>query len=616
MRCLCLALLLLLPNLALATPLVSGNGHGFIILDENTATLTKFYAHPHRFEKPDPNDQYGEGIETANFITSLRWADGSNGEAEYLNQSQIMEVKTDDSIQNFYLPFGLELNTAIVSWRSTDSTRSAPPLDIQWANRVRSDETLQLGGHAVRVLTFQNVNEGLLLYPLDNSKSSWILVSVEKTSGLGKIVRQINEWQNGLGTEALISRELARVEKWRVKPNIHFQSENERKLWRQSEMVLRMAQNREINRPGRYAHGLILASLPEGIWFVSWVRDMAYAVIALIRMGHQEEARMAIEAYFQARPMGRVQSDVRGYPYQISVVRYFGDGSEEPYFTMGGWPNIEFDNWGLVLWTLGEYVEKFQDRSILDVKTHRGSLYDSAKNFVVTPLLGNLDSFENGLIVSMDTSIWEEPQSEAKHFAYSTMAAIHGLGKFLPLAQDRGDHRTASILNANIPLLQKGFHSAFGSQGWLRGTAEESYKNEIDAAVLESIYLRVVQDPGLVEKTLERLEHLRMPSGGYRRVRGETEYEKHEFLFVNFSLADILLQRGDFNRVRSLVKPMVDKSVRDHGFVPEMYISAVNDQFPGEVGDPTGSIPMVGYGAGIYIRHLLEREKKLYPDMN
>jgi hypothetical protein len=42
-----------------------------------------------------------------------------------------------------------------------------------------------------------------------------------------------------------------------------------------------------------------------------------------------------------------------GADYQISVVRYFGDGSEEPYFTMEGSTNIEFDNWGLGLWVLG-----------------------------------------------------------------------------------------------------------------------------------------------------------------------------------------------------------------------------------------------------------------------
>ena len=601
-------LICFIPLFSQATPLVTGNGHGFSVVDEKNATLTKFYAHPYRFEKPDPKDQYGEGIETANFIKSLRWSDAATGTAEYLNQSQIIEVKTTESSQYFYQPFGLELNALVLSYYSRTPGLKTPSLKIEWAQEVRSDEVLQIGGRAVRVLTFKNVKEGLLMFPLDKTEAGWILVSVEKTNGLRKILHQINQWQNSLSADALIFRELQSVENWRVKPAVHFQTENERKVWRQSEMVLRMAQNREPNRADRHARGLILASLPEGLWFVAWVRDMAYATLGLIRMGHQAEARMAIEAYFQARPIGRMQSDVRGYPYQISVVRYFGDGSEEPYFTMEGWPNIEFDNWGLVLWALGEYVEKFSDRSILTVQTPRGSIYESAKNFVAKPLVENLDSIGDGLIVSADTSIWEEAQSEAKHFSYSTTTAIYGLGKFEYLARAQGDLKTSQQLTVLLPRLQSGFLSAFVSQGWIRGTQEDSYKNEIDGAALEAIYLGVVQDPQLIEGTLAKLEELRMPSGGYRRVRGETEYEKHEFLFINFSLADILQQRGQFSRAAQILSPMVDKAALDHGFVPEMYVSAINDQFPGQIGDPTGSIPMVGYGAGIYIRHLLERE--------
>ncbi len=67
-----------------------------------------------------------------------------------------------------------------------------------------------------------------------------------------------------------------------------------------------------------------------------WVRDMAYATSALIQMGHRQEARWAVEAYLNARPIGKMQNQVGGKPYQVSVVRYFGDGSEEPFFTGEG----------------------------------------------------------------------------------------------------------------------------------------------------------------------------------------------------------------------------------------------------------------------------------------
>ena len=86
-----------------------------------------------------------------------------------------------------------------------------------------------------------------------------------------------------------------------------------------------MAQSREPNRPGRNNNGLIVASLPDGVWCTPWVRDMAYAAVALARMGHRDEARAALLAYFNAEPTGKMREQTRGADYQISVVRYFGD---------------------------------------------------------------------------------------------------------------------------------------------------------------------------------------------------------------------------------------------------------------------------------------------------
>jgi hypothetical protein len=39
-----------------------------------------------------------------------------------------------------------------------------------------------------------------------------------------------------------------------------------------------------------------------------------------------------------------------------------------------------------------------------------------------------------------------------------------------------------------------------------------------------------------------------------------------------------------------------------------MYVALPCKLFPGKIGDPTGAIPMVGYGAGEFILTLLQRE--------
>ena len=220
-----------------------------------------------------------------------------------------------------------------------------------------------------------------------------------------------------------------------------------------------MAQSREPNRPGRHSNGLIVASLPDGAWFVPWVRDMAYAAVALARMGHRQEARAALLAYFNAQPTGKMRSETAGADYQISVVRYFGDGSEEPFFTMEGNTNIEFDNWGLALWVLGDYVRQYNDPALLATPSYRGRLYKSARDYVVKPLLANMEKYDHGLIVAADTSIWEERQKDKKHFAFSTAAAIVGLKDFAEIARREGDEATRTDLLEQIAQLQHGFDS-------------------------------------------------------------------------------------------------------------------------------------------------------------
>jgi GH15 family glucan-1,4-alpha-glucosidase len=111
------------------------------------------------------------------------------------------------------------------------------------------------------------------------------------------------------------------------------------------------------------------------------------------------------------------------------------------------------------------------------------------------------------------------------------------------------------------------------------------------------------------------MELLKVVSGGYKRVRStytdpaifEYWYEKEEFLFVDFSLAEVLRREGRSAEADAMLRRIVDKAAADHNIIPEMYVAVPCSLFPGKIGDPTGALPMVGYGAGEYILHLLER---------
>ncbi len=624
----CALLLAAMP--AAASHLVTGNGFGFAVVSPETATVTRFYGHPYSFGKPDAQNPLSEGVETPNFIKTLGWGTGvaQSPSAEYEADSQVIRVHRSDGEGLVFMPFGLRQATLIISWEPAQTESPGRGLQVEWSRPVKSNTAMRISGRDLQLLRFEGIGESLLLIPLGGTRSTqaqrhltrgsaWALIALENEAELRTTITEFMRWQAGLAAGALARREMAELERWRVKPAVQFKGEKERHLWRESEVMLRMAQSREPNRPGRNNNGLIIASLPDGVWFTPWVRDMAYATVALAKMGHQSEARAALLAYFNAQPTGRMRAETRGADYQISVVRYFGDGSEEPFFTMEGATNIEFDDWGLALWALGEYERKYNDTALLHAATFRDELYRSARDYVAKPLLANLDEQGRGRIVAADTSIWEEHQKDKKHFAFSTAAAILGLRSFAELSRQVGDEGTRSEILKQAALLEKGFDAAFIRDGKLRGTLEVGVKNDIDGALLAIINAGIVTDPAVIRDTVERMELLKVASGGYRRVRGtytdpaifEFWYEKQEFLFVDFSLAEVYRRLGRSGEADAMLSRIVDKAAADHNIIPEMYVAESCPLFPGPIGAPTGALPMAGYGAGAYILHLLEREK-------
>jgi GH15 family glucan-1,4-alpha-glucosidase len=528
------------------------------------------------------------------------------------------------------MPFGLRQTALIVSWEPVSADARGGGLYVEWSRPISSQKNVRMFGAEVHLLKFDGIEESLLLIPLDGKRVApsqpqqalfgslaWALISLESESQLEQVVSEFNTWRAGLAPQALVRREIAEMERWRAKPQVTFTGEKERHLWRQSEVMLRIAQSREPNRPGRNNNGLIVAALPDGVYFTPWVRDMACALVAFVRMGHKAEARAGLLAYFNAQPTGKMRAETAGADYQISVVRYFGDGSEEPFFTQEGATNIEFDDWGLALWVLGEYERKYDDAALLKASTYRGPLYESARDYVVRPLLKNLEAYDHGLIVGADTSIWEEHQKDKKHFAWSTAMAIVGLENFAEVARRAGDEATRNDVLNQAALLRKGFNAAFIRGGKLHGTLEDGVKNDIDGALLAIINFGVVADPAIVRDTVERMDLLKVVSGGYKRVRStytdpaifEYWYEKEEFLFVDFSLAEVYRRQGRNTEAAAILQRIVDKSAADNNIIPEMYVAVPCSLFPGKIGDPTGALPMVGYGAGEYILHSLQREE-------
>lgn len=629
----CILLSVSLP--AAASHLVTGNGFGFAVVSPETGSVTSFYTHPYSFLRPDPAKPLSEGIETTNLFKGLSIDDPSatNPSVEYEDDSHVIHIRNSQGEGYVFMPFGLKRAALIVVWEPARSDVQGVSLRLE--SKYPVSKTVPVSGRGedyvgVHQVMFRGIDETLLVQRLFDANAeagkegggsrrsyAWAYIPLGEKENPRAALDELSHWQVGLSPQALVHRELAELDHWRVAPPVHFTSEAERHLWRQSEVMLRIAQSREPNIPGRYSNGFIDASLPDGVWSTPWVRDMAWATVALARMGHRDEARAALLAYFNARPTGKMRAETANADYQVSVVRYFGNGAEEPFFTEEGSTNIEYDDWGEVLWALGEYLNKYDDPSLLRTPTFRGPLYKSARDFIVHPLEANFEKHGDGLIVDADTSIWEERQKDKKHFAFSTAMAIVGLRDFAAVARRAGDTAAQKDALNQAAQLQRGFDAAFIREGKLHGTLEEGIKNDIDGALLPIINFGIVTNPAVIVDTVSRMELLKVASGGYRRVRStytdpaifEYWYERQEFLFVDFSLAELERHLGREAESAALLKRIVDNSAADHNILPEMYVAVPCKLFPGAIGDPTGAIPMVGYGAGEYLLYLLNREK-------
>jgi len=254
---------------------------------------------------------------------------------------------------------------------------------------------------------------------------------------------------------------------------------------------------------------------------------------------------------------------------------------------------------------------------LLREETYRGKLYESARDYIVKPLLANTEAYGPGIIVAPDTSIWEERQKDKKHFAFSTAAAIFGLREFAEVARQVGDEKTRVDVLGKVDELQKGFDAAFTKEGHLHGTLEPGVKNDIDGALIPIINFGVVKDDAIIRDTVQRVELLKVVSGGYRRVRGtytdpaiyEYWYEQEEFVFVDLNVAELYRRMGRTAEADAMLARIVNKAAVDHNIIPEMYVAVPCKLFPGKIGDPTGALPMVGYGAGAFVLHVLEREQ-------
>ncbi|MEM9860080.1 MAG: glycoside hydrolase family 15 protein [Myxococcota bacterium] len=358
-------------------------------------------------------------------------------------------------------------------------------------------------------------------------------------------------------------------------------------LYDQSLVMLRMGQVREEGR----GFGQILASLPPGLgfvdaqWNISWVRDMAYAVAGLIASGHAQEARDALE--FQlAAPRGRHTLEV-GRPYRISITRYFGNGEEESDCNADG-PNIEFDGFGLFLWTLGLYVDATGDETLLT------EYWSVIRDEIAEVLVSLVDP--SGVIAA-DSSIWEVHwNGRQRRFTYTSLAAVRGLCDAAAMAERIGESESATrFADVAAGIGQALVTRHTDSRGALGQSAEDLLAGSgyLDAATVEAVNWGVIQPEGRIAQATRRalLENLTVATGnGLMRNDDGGWYDSQEWVFVDLRLLPTL-PRGER-------RTQLDQWLLDQARANDLNVSEL---LTADEGNYAGSIPMVGFGAGAYL---------------
>lgn len=365
--------------------------------------------------------------------------------------------------------------------------------------------------------------------------------------------------------------------------------------------LLAMAQVREEGAP----YGQIPASFPVAApdvefphtWNIAWVRDGAYAIVALARAGYADEAAAAVRFLFQEGKAGTYAGELSDTAYGVSVCRLYGDGSEWSDEDDTG-PNIELDNWGLFLWALQESVAAAGDDTLLL------ELGPRALDEVADPLVAMIDP-TTGLIRA-DSSIWERHwNGNEKPFTYTSVMAVAGLRAAASLATDLGDPRAAAYATA-----ADGIAAAIPAQlvdgtGVLAGNLTElgAGADYLDVAAVEAWNFGVLdarEGPEFAPTLAAWDAGLGVAAGpGFRRNDDGSAYDLQEWAFADLRTATALRRACEVDRARELEDWITDQALANGRQIPEL--------FDPDAGTYEGPTPMLGFGAGLYVLGMLER---------
>ena len=286
-------------------------------------------------------------------------------------------------------------------------------------------------------------------------------------------------WANNRAPDQILADARAEFEAWRKPPpaTVPLCSDNETRLWRQCEAVLRMGQIREPNTATRKNNGMILATpaaglVAHGLGARRDLRRRGAGALGPPRRG-QGRARLLPRRRRRSAATPATSNNVN---YRISLTRYFGNGDEEC-----DWNSIGPEHRDRRLGPRavgGARLRRGLGRHGLARRRRRrtATVYDVMQAQVAGALEcepRDLERHRARRLVHLGGA-----PATSKHFAYTTLAAARGFCDMAAMAKQGGQGRRRHALRDAVGKVNEAFQSAFrrsadGARRIARGAAAQ-----------------------------------------------------------------------------------------------------------------------------------------------
>jgi GH15 family glucan-1,4-alpha-glucosidase len=235
-------------------------------------------------------------------------------------------------------------------------------------------------------------------------------------------------------------------------------------------------------------------------------------------------------------------------------------------------------------------------------------------------------------LIKADSGPWEHHLETTKQYTFTSGVCSRGLELFANLQQQYGFPADKYQVAAE-KIKQSILTNMLCENRFLKGNANDNSmaasKEYFDAGVYEVFANGLFKEKPLFLSHMEEYDKILRIKGnrpGYIRLSSADPYENQEWVFINLRIALARLIFGQKDVAFQLLDYVTNQASLNYNTIPEMYsnklqMDKVTENFMSSNiwcncirdtgGSYIGTIPMVGYGSGVYILTLFEYYDKL-----